>query len=196
MPRAKLAPELPIVSFSTARAWSAWLATHHASSRGLWLKLGKKGAGVSSITYAEALDVALSWGWIDGIKKKHDAAWWLQKFTRRGPRSIWSTINRGKALALIAAGEMKPSGQAEIDRAQRDGRWEAAYEGQRRATVPDDLAVALAASPRAAAFFATLDSANRYAVLWRIQHAKKAATREARIARFVEMLARGEKLHP
>ena len=188
--------ELSLLSFAKPAAWSAWLAKHHASAPGLWLKLGKKAAGVSSITYAEALEVALAWGWIDGIKKKHDEAWWLQKFTPRGARSVWSAINRDKALALIASGAMKPSGLAEVERAKRDGRWKAAYEPQSRATVPEDLGAALAASPRAAAFFAALDSANRYAVLYRIQHAKKAETRAARITRFVEMLARGEKLHP
>lgn len=190
------AAPLPILSFPKPRAWSAWLVTHHASSRGLWVKLGKKGAGVLSITYAEALEVALAWGWIDGVKNKHDDAWWLQRFTPRGPRSVWSAINRDKALALIAAGEMKPPGLAEVERARKDGRWEAAYEPQSRATVPEDLAAAFAKNPRAAAFFATLDSVNRYAVTYRIQNAKKAETRAARIARFVEMLARHEKIHP
>lgn len=197
MPPAKTpAAALPTLSFPTPDAWSAWLVTHHASSRGLWLKLGKKQAGVPSITYAQALEVALAWGWIDGVKHKHDEAWWLQKFTPRGARSVWSVINRDKALALIAAGAMKPSGLAEVERARKDGRWEAAYEPQSRATVPEDLAAALAKNARAAAFFVTLSSANRYAVLYRIQGAKKPETRAARIAKFVEMLARHETLHP
>ena len=188
--------ELPIVSFAQPSAWSDWLASHHAASRGAWLKLAKKASGVASITYPEALEVALAWGWIDGQKKSHDALSWLQKFTPRGPRSMWSKINREKALALIAAGGMKPPGLAEVERAKRDGRWEAAYDSPSRATVPEDLSAALAANARAAAFFATLDSGNRYAVLFRIQAAKKAETRAMRIARFVEMLARHEKLHP
>lgn len=190
------AGQAPIISFAQQREWDAWLASHHASSPGVWLKLAKKSSGIQSISYDEALQVALAWGWIDGHKKSHDGAWWLQKFTRRGPRSIWSKINRDKALALIAAGQMKPSGLEEIERAKRDGRWEAAYDSPSRATVPADLSAALAKSARAAAFFATLDSRNRYAVLFRIQNAKKPETRARRIAQFVEMFARHEKLYP
>jgi uncharacterized protein YdeI (YjbR/CyaY-like superfamily) len=188
--------EMPIIAFARPRAWADWLALHHASSRGVWMKLAKKATGVASVTYAEALEVALAWGWIDGQKEKFDDAAWLQKFTPRGPRSMWSKINRDKALALIAAGEMQPSGLEEVERAKRDGRWEAAYDPPSRATVPPDLAAALAANARAAAFFATLNAANRYAVLFRIQAVKKAETREKKIAQFVEMLARQEKLHP
>jgi len=187
---------LPTVAFVDPEALGKWLARHHASSTGVWLKLAKKGSGIASITYAEVIEVALAWGWIDGQKKPFDDDWWLQKLTPRGPRSIWSKINRDKALALIKAGTMKPSGLAEVERAKRDGRWEAAYDSQSRATVPDDLAAALSANPRAKAFFATLDSGNRYAVLFRVHSAKKASTRAERIARFVEMLARHEKLHP
>jgi len=190
------AAEAPIIAFAAPRAWSDWLAAHHASSRGVWLKLAKKASGVASVTYPEALEVALAWGWIDGQKKSHDDASWLQKFTPRGPKSIWSKINREKALALIAAGEMKPSGLAEVERAKQDGRWEAAYDSPSKATVPEDLAAALAANRRAAAFFATLNATNRYAVLFRIHTAKKPETRARRIATFVEMLAKGEKLHP
>jgi uncharacterized protein YdeI (YjbR/CyaY-like superfamily) len=188
--------ETPLVSFATARAWTTWLAAHHALSKGVWLKIAKKGSGRPSVSYAEALEVAITWGWIDGQKGKFDETWWLQKFTPRGPRSVWSKVNRENAMALIASGKMKPAGLAEVDRAKRDGRWEAAYESQRRATVPPDLAAALAANSRAAEFFEKLDSRNRYAVLFRVHAAKKPETRVMRIAKFVEMLARREKLHP
>ncbi len=197
-PAAKKAPagELPIVSFAQPRAWADWLAANHASSRGVWIKLAKKGSGIASVTYPEALDVALAWGWIDGQKGRFDETAWLQKFTPRGARSLWSKVNREKALALIASGEMKPPGLAEVERAKQDGRWEAAYDSPSRATVPEDLAAALAANARAAEFFSTLNAANRYAVLFRIQTVKQAETRARRIAQFVEMLARHEKLHP
>jgi uncharacterized protein YdeI (YjbR/CyaY-like superfamily) len=188
--------ELPIVSFADARTWANWLASHHASSRGIWLKIAKKGSKASSVSYADALEAAIAWGWIDGQKGKLDESWWLQRFTRRGPKSIWSKVNREKALALIAAGEMRPPGLAEVERAKRDGRWEAAYDSQSRATVPVDLANALAANPRAARFFEGLESHNRYAVVFRIQTAKKPETRAARIEKFVGMLSRHEKLHP
>jgi uncharacterized protein YdeI (YjbR/CyaY-like superfamily) len=188
--------EMPVVSFAETEEWSAWLASRHHSSIGVWIKIAKKASGQASITYAEALDVALAWGWIDGQKGKFDEAWWLQKFTPRGSRSVWSKINCEKAVALIAAGKMMPSGLAEVERAKKDGRWDRAYESQSRASLPEDLEMALARNPRAKKFFATLDSRNRYAVLFRVQHAKKAETRARRIAQFVEMLARGEKLHP
>jgi uncharacterized protein YdeI (YjbR/CyaY-like superfamily) len=170
--------------------------SHDASSRGIWLRLAKKASGTASITYAEAIDVALTWGWIDGQKQRGDEASWLQKFTRRGAKSVWSKINREKALALIAAGTMQPSGLAEVERAKQDGRWDVAYDPPSRATVPDDLQAALAKDARAAAFFLKLDARNRYAVLWRVQTAKKAETRQKRIEGLVAMLAQGEKLHP
>jgi uncharacterized protein YdeI (YjbR/CyaY-like superfamily) len=188
-------PELPILPFAKPRAWATWLASHHASSRGLWIKIAKKGNAVPSITYLEAVQVALAYGWIDSQMRAFDEDWYVQKFTPRGPKSIWSKINRDKALALIASGQMKPPGLAEVERAKKDGRWAAAYESARTATVPDDLAAALAANPRAARFFATIDSANRYAVLFRIHTAKKAETRAKRIALFVGMLGRHETLH-
>jgi uncharacterized protein YdeI (YjbR/CyaY-like superfamily) len=188
--------EMPVVSFAETEEWSAWLASRHHSLSGVWVKIAKKVSGHASITYAEALDVALAWGWIDGQKGKFDEAWWLQKFTPRGSRSMWSKINREKAVALIAAGKMMPSGLAEVERAKKDGRWDRAYESQSRAFLPEDLEMALARNPRAKKFFATLDSRNRYAVLFRVQHAKRAETRARRIAQFVEMLANGEKLHP
>jgi uncharacterized protein YdeI (YjbR/CyaY-like superfamily) len=183
------------LAFAHESAFAAWLASNHGSSPGLWIKMAKKGSGTPSITYAEALVVALAWGWIDGQRRSLDQGFYLQRFTRRTPRSIWSKINREKALAMIAAGNMKPPGLAEVERAQRDGRWEAAYDGQRTSSIPADLAAALAANRRAAAFFAGLDSKNRYAVLFRIHGAKKAETRARRIATFVAMLARHEKVH-
>lgn len=190
------AADLPPLSFATSRDFSDWLAGHHASSRGIWLRLAKKASGATSITYAEAIEVALAWGWIDGQKRRGDEASWLQKFTPRGTRSVWSKINREKALALIEAGAMQPAGLAEVERAKHDGRWDSAYDPPSRATVPDDLQAALEENPRAAAFFRTLDAGNRYAVLWRVQTAKKAETRQKRIAGLVAMLARGEKVHP
>lgn len=189
------ASALPTLAFATPKAWDAWLARNHASSTGLWLKLAKKASGSPSVTYPEALTVALTWGWIDGQKQGHDDTHWLQKFTPRRPKSLWSKINRDKALALIASGAMKPAGLAEVERAQADGRWDAAYAGSKTITVPDDLAAALAENRAAAEYFATLNAANRFAVLFRVHTAKKAETRAKRIAQLVEMLARGERLH-
>jgi uncharacterized protein YdeI (YjbR/CyaY-like superfamily) len=191
-----VADDLEILSFEHADAFGAWLGEHHAVSPGIWLKLRKKGPGVTALDYAQALDVALCHGWIDGRKKAFDDRYWLQRFTPRRPRSRWSRINREKAEALIEQGRMRPAGLAEVDRARADGRWAAAYDGARTASVPGDLAAALAAAPAAAEFFATLDSANRYAILYRVQEAKKPETRARRIATFVAMLAEGKKLHP
>jgi uncharacterized protein YdeI (YjbR/CyaY-like superfamily) len=187
---------LPVLSFATTGAWSKWLATHHASSPGLWLKIAKKGAGTTSITYAQAIDVALAWGWIDGQKGKADEGWWLQRFTPRKAKSPWSKINRAKVEALIAKGAMTPPGLAEVERAKRDGRWERAYDGAASSSVPADLAAAFARNARALAFFEALDGANRYAILYRVQTAKKPATRAERITRFVAMCARRETIHP
>jgi uncharacterized protein YdeI (YjbR/CyaY-like superfamily) len=187
---------LPIVSFRNVRAWSKWLASNYASSRGLWLKIAKKGSSAQSVTYAQALEVALTWGWIDGQKGKLDEAWWLQRFTPRGPKSLWSKINRAKAIGLIEAGKMKQPGLAEVERAKKDGRWEAAYDSQSRARIPPDLARAFATNPEAAGFFEQLESHNRYAVLFRIHTAKRAETRAMRIEKLIGMLARREKLHP
>lgn len=194
---AKKAPaaELPTIAFASPAEWASWLEANHAASRGLWLKLAKKGSGIESVTYAEALDVALEWGWIDGQKNAFDDTAWLQKFTPRGAKSVWSKINCEKVEALIAAGRMKPSGMEVVELAKKDGRWDAAYESQSKATMPEDLARALAANAKAAAFFATLNAANRYAILWRVHTAKKAETRARRIEQFVEMLARHESLH-
>jgi uncharacterized protein YdeI (YjbR/CyaY-like superfamily) len=183
-------------TFADGEAWGKWLATNHASSPGVLLKIAKKGCPEPSVTYAEAVEAALAWGWIDGQKGAIDDWWWLQRFTPRGPRSPWSKINRDKALALIASGAMESPGLAEVERAKRDGRWDAAYASQSRAVVPPDLAAALAANGRAASFFETLEAHNRYAILYRIHTAKKPETRARRIATFVAMLARHEKLHP
>ncbi|BBH18591.1 hypothetical protein Back2_28780 [Nocardioides baekrokdamisoli] len=184
----------PVISFLTVPDCEAWFVEHHADVRGFWLKIGKAGAA-ATVTYAEALDIALCHGWIDGQKRGYDEAYWLQRFTPRGPRSKWSQVNRDKVEALISAGRMRPSGQAQIDAAKADGRWAAAYAGQKTATVPDDLAAAFAADPQAEAFFETLTGANRYAILYRVQDAKKAETRAARIAKFVEMCHNGETIH-
>lgn len=189
------AAELPVVFFSDPTAWWDWLAQNHAGSRGVWLKMAKKASGITSLTYAQALDGALCWGWIDGQVRGVDEATWVQRYTPRAARSLWSKVNREKVAGLIEAGKMQPAGLREIERAKADGRWEAAYDSPSRATVPPDLAAALAGNERAAAFFATLDSRNRYAILHRIQTVKKAGTRAAKIAQFVEMLARHEKLH-
>jgi uncharacterized protein YdeI (YjbR/CyaY-like superfamily) len=185
----------PVVSFATVPECEAWFAEHHGDHRGFWLKIAKAGAAAQTVGYAEALEVALCHGWIDGQKRGHDQTYWLQRFTPRGPRSKWSQINRDKAEALIKAGLMRPAGQAQVDAAKADGRWAAAYAGQKSATVPDDLAAALAADPQAKAFFETLTGANRYAILYRVHDAKKPETRAARIAKFVEMCHHHETVH-
>lgn len=187
--------DLPIQSFASKTKWAEWLAKQHDKSAGVWLKLAKKDSGIPSVTYDEALDVALCYGWIDGQKKGFDDKYWLQKFTPRGPKSIWSKINTEKAERLIAAGEMKPAGLKVIEAARQDGRWDAAYSSQRNMSVPEDFQAALDKNKKAKIFFTTLNSANRYAILFRIQTAKKAETRAKRIQQFIEMLGRGEKLH-
>ena len=184
------------IECSSAASWARWLKRHHASAAGVWLRIAKKDSGIASIDYPAALEEALCWGWIDGQRKSEDAQYFLQRFTPRTKRSIWSRINRAKVLKLIDEGRMQPAGHAEIERAKADGRWDAAYEGVSAATVPPDLQAALDANKKAAKFFATLDSRNRFAVLFRTQGAKKPETRARRIAQFVEMLAKGEKIHP
>lgn len=183
------------LEFETQRDWTAWLKKNHASSEGVWLRFRKKSSSTTSVTYAEALDVALCYGWIDGQKKAGDSETFLQRFTPRGPRSIWSKINREKVLALIEAGQMQPAGHAAIDRAKENGNWEAAYDSFKTKTIPPDLQAALDANPRAKAFYETLKSNNRYAILWRVQTAKKPETRARRIETFVTMLENGETLH-
>jgi uncharacterized protein YdeI (YjbR/CyaY-like superfamily) len=187
--------DLPILLFATQADLEDWLEENHAASEGAWLKIAKKGAEVPSVTYAEALELALCFGWIDSQKRGHDEQHFLQRFTPRRPRGRWSKINREKCEALIAAGAVRSAGLAEIEAAKADGRWEAAYEGQRTATVPEDLQRELEANPAAAEFFAGLDGANRYAIIYRLNEAKKAETRERRLRKFVAMLERGEKIH-
>jgi uncharacterized protein YdeI (YjbR/CyaY-like superfamily) len=187
--------ELPVILFETPSDWAQWIEKNQESSTGLWVRLAKKGSGITSIDYQQALEVALCYGWIDGQKKSYDETSWLQKFTPRGAKSIWSKINREKAQALIDSGQMKPAGMRAIEAAQKDGRWAAAYDSQSNATIPDDFQAALDSSPEAKAFFATLNSANRYAILFRLHQAKKAETRAKRIRDFIEMLEKREKIH-
>ena len=186
----------PTLHFDDAAAWERWLKKEHARASGVWMRIAKTGAEQPSVGHPEALEVALCYGWIDALRRNDGPRHWVLRFTPRSARSIWSKINRDKALALVAAGRMRAAGQKEIDRAKADGRWDAAYDGGRASTVPPDLQAAFDANPKAKAFFATLDSTNRYAVLFRLQTAKKADTRERRLRKFVEMLERGEKLHP
>jgi uncharacterized protein YdeI (YjbR/CyaY-like superfamily) len=187
---------LPVLQCGSRDEWEAWLAEQHATSGGVWLRIARKGSGCESVTYAEALEVALCYGWIDGQKGALDDAYWLQRFTARSPRSKWSKINCDKAVELIEAGRMQAAGLAAVEVAQSDGRWERAYEGASTISVPADLQEKLDENPSAAAFFAVLDSTNRYAVLYRIHDAKRPETRARRIEKFVAMLARGEKIHP
>jgi uncharacterized protein YdeI (YjbR/CyaY-like superfamily) len=185
----------PTLAFETQDHFRAWLQAEHAASDGIWMKLAKKASGIPSITYDEALDVALCFGWIDGQVKRLDESWYLQRWTPRRRRSPWSQRNVDKVAALIESGEMQPAGHAEIERAKADGRWERAYAGPKNVTVPDDLQAALDANPRAAEFFATLTGSNRYAVIFRVNDAKRPETRARRIEKFVTMLAAHEKLY-
>ncbi|MFZ3083908.1 YdeI/OmpD-associated family protein [Rhodoferax ferrireducens] len=194
-PQAKSSTTLPIQHFEQQRDWANWLAENHSTSPGLWLQLAKKGVAIQSVSYDEAIEVALCFGWIDGQKQTHNEQFWLQKFTRRSDKSVWSKINKDKALALIKTGKMKPTGLQEVERAKSDGRWDAAYDSASKATVPSDFQSALDSNTRAKNFFGTLDSRNRYAILFRIQTAKKAETRAKKIAQFVLMLERHEKVH-
>ena len=181
--------------FRNAKAFESWLKRNHAQSDGVWLMIAKRGADAPSVTSPEAVEIARCWGWIDGQKKGLDDQHFLQRFTPRRARSIWSKVNVGKVAALIESGRMQPPGQAQIDAAKADGRWDQAYDGARTSTVPDDLVAALDANPPAKAFFAAINASNRYAVLWRVQTAVKPETRAKRIAQLVEMLARGETVH-
>jgi len=190
-----MADELPILLFATPAELESWLERNHDSAAGVWLKIAKKGAAEPSVTYAEAVELGLCFGWIDSQKRGFDERHFLQRFTPRRPRGRWSRINREKAEGLIAAGRIRPAGMAEVEAARADGRWEAAYEGQRSAEVPDDLRRELDANAVAREFFEALDSANRYAVIYRLNDARKPETRERRLRKFVAMLERGEKIH-
>lgn len=192
----KNADNLPIILFESQRDWEDWLKEHHIDTKGIWLKLAKKGTNIFSIDYQQALEIALCYGWIDGQKASHDEQHWLQKFTPRSSKSIWSKINCDKATTLIAEGRMQSAGMLQVERAKADGRWDAAYESQSKITVPADLQNELDKNQPAKDFFATLDSRNRYAILFRIQMAKKLETRSARIQKFVDMLAQKQKIYP
>ena len=187
---------LPKIPFASASEWQDWLEDNHAVSKGVWIKMAKRNAGIESVRYPEVLETALCFGWIDGRREALDDRYFLQRFTPRRSRSKWSRINREKAERLIAEGRMRPAGLAEVERAKADGRWEAAYEGQNRSAVPDDLRRELDARPKAKAFFEELSSQNRYAILYRLQDAKKPETRARRLATFVAMLEAGERIYP
>jgi uncharacterized protein YdeI (YjbR/CyaY-like superfamily) len=187
---------LPTLPFASATAWERWLEDSHAACDGVWIKMAKKGAGVDSVRYPEVLEVALCFGWIDGRREALDDTHFLQRFTPRRQRSRWSRINRETAERLIAEGSMRPAGLTEVERAKTDGRWDAAYEGQRSITVPLDLQRELDARPQARAFFDELSSQNRYAILYRLQDAKRPETRARRLAKFVAMLEARETIHP
>jgi uncharacterized protein YdeI (YjbR/CyaY-like superfamily) len=189
-------PHVPIIHFKNSKAWEAWLVRHFDTSAGLRLRLARKAANIQSVSYQEAVEVALCFGWIDSQKKSCDEESFLQKFTPRGPKSIWSRINREKALRLIEQGRMRPAGLAAVEGAKENGRWEAAYDSHRNAVPPDDFTTALEKHPRAKDFYATLNSQNRYAILFRIQTALRDETRQKRIAQFIRMLEKHEKLHP
>ena len=189
------APDLPVVTMASRAAWFTWLEEQHASSDGCWLLIAKKDSAVATVTYLEAVEGALCFGWIDGQRATADEPYYRQRFTPRRRGSRWSRINRDRATALSASGEMRPAGLAEVAAAKDDGRWDAAYEGQATAAVPPDLQAALDADPVAAAFFAGLTGANRYAILYRIQDAKRPETRAARIEKYVAMCHEGTTLH-
>lgn len=189
-------PSFPVLLFKDQQQWASWLEAHHASSPGIWMQIAKKSSGLTSVSYVEALEEALCYGWIDGQKKSHDESSWLQKFTPRGPKSVWSKINREKAQELVKLKRMKAAGLKAIEAAKQNGCWDSAYDGQSKASVPPDLQAALRKNARARAFFETLNSANRYAILYRLQTAKKAETRQKRLEQFVRMLENHEKIHP
>jgi uncharacterized protein YdeI (YjbR/CyaY-like superfamily) len=184
------------LTFANQAEWESWLKLHGDTATGVWLRLAKKAADQPTVSYAEALESALCHGWIDGQKQAENEHYWLQRFTPRATKSIWSKINKAKAEALISAGRMHPAGMREIDRATQDGRWDAAYSSASTSAIPDDFQKALDANKKAKTFFAMLNSQNRYAILFRIQNVKKAETRAKKIIQFIAMLANGEKLHP
>ena len=188
-------PDLPIFPFANKKKWTDWLAKRHDKSSGVWLKLAKNDSGIASVTYDEAVESALCYGWIDGQKKGFDQKFWLQKFTPRGPKSIWSKINTEKVERLIKSGEMKLVGLKAVEAAKKDGRWAQAYESQKNISVPQDFQTALDKNKKAKAFFATLKNSERYSFLFRITTAKKAETRAKRIQQFVHMLEKNEKIH-
>src|SRR5262245_29829564 len=187
--------DYPVLLFDDKAQWADWLEQNHTSARGVWVRIAKAGSKLRSVAHADVLDVALCYGWIDGQGRSYDSDSWLLKFTPRGKKSVWSKRNQELVARLTASGEMRPAGLAAVEAAKADGRWDRAYDSPSNATVPDDLQAALDANPEAKAFFATLNSANRYAILYRIQNAVKAETRARRIAQFVAMLEKHETLH-
>jgi uncharacterized protein YdeI (YjbR/CyaY-like superfamily) len=187
-------PAGEIVHFATAAELETWFESNHGLEEGIWLKIAKKGADRPSVTYGEAVDLALCFGWIDGQKASFDGEYWLQRFTRRGRRSRWSQLNRARAESLRDAGRMRAPGLAEMERAQADGRWEAAYAGAASATVPEDLQRELDLDPDAAAAFGRLDAQSRYSIIWRINDAKRPETRARRVAQYLEAIRRGERI--
>jgi uncharacterized protein YdeI (YjbR/CyaY-like superfamily) len=189
-----LPDDLPVKQFRNAAAWDKWLSAHHDDS-GAWLKIAKKGSAATTLSFEQAIEVALGHGWIDGLRRGLDDVFFLQRFTPRKPRSLWSKINVARVERLIEARRMRPAGLREVQAAKADGRWQAAYDGAARMQVPDDLADALAKNRKALAFFEALDRTNRYAFCFRVHIARKPETRRARIGKFVAMLERGEKLH-
>lgn len=191
----KTATDIPIISFKSAKDWGSWLAENHATSNGIWLRIFKKDSGKETVTYAQALDEALCCGWIDGQTQKYDEESWLQKFTPRRARSVWSKRNTEHITRLMDEGKMKPAGLKEVESAKRDGRWQKAYESPSKMTVPEDFIKELSKNKKAKAFFETLNKVNTYAITWRLQTAKKPETREKRMKTILEMLAKGEKFH-
>ena len=186
---------LPIVAFESAAGWEAWLEDNHGKIDGVWLRIFKKDSGKRTVTYAEALDGALCYGWIDGLKKSHDPESWIQKFTPRRAKSLWSRINRGHVERLSKRGRMKPAGLAAVAAARRDGRWAAAYDSPSKAVIPRDFLQELSKNRKAEAFFETLDKTNRYSIAWRLQSAYQPKTRERRMKAILAMLATGKKFH-
>src|SRR5579864_568104 len=187
---------LPIIAFETQQDWEAWLEEHHTHTKAIWLKLAKKDTDIASVSYAQAVEGALCYGWIDGQKASCDEQYWLQKFTPRSPKSMWSKVNCDKATALIAAGRMQPAGLRQVELARAGGRWDLAYDSQSKITIPDDFQRELDNNQQAKEFFNTLNSVNRYAILRRIQISKKPETRAARIEKFIAMLSNHQKLYP
>lgn len=188
--------DLPILSFETQSSLEDWLKSNAASSAGVWLQIAKKNSGIASVSYDEAVESALCYGWIDSHKKTYDEKTWIQKFTPRGARSIWSKVNTEKAEALIAAGRMTEQGLKAIEKAKQNGNWDNAYEPQSVATMPEDFAKELEQNSKAKAFYDMLNGQNKYAILFRIRNAKKQETRTKRIQQFISMLERGEKIYP
>ncbi len=185
---------IPVLAFASRESWETWLSEHYDDSKGLWLKIAKKGSGVSTVSYAEAVETALAYGWIDSQKAAYDEKYFLQKFTPRGSKSVWSKTNRDKATELIATGRMKPSGMRQVEFAKANGQWEKAYEPQSQMRIPDDFQDEMEKNKEARDFFSTLTGSNRYAILYRIQDAKRPETRKERIKKFIEMLSRKERL--